>query len=1002
MKKFFHYLLIVGCCGIFAATVIVCLIFSYYSINLPQHASLQDYQPPVTSRVYSSDGVLLKEYAEENRLFVAIEDIPDLVKHAFIAAEDKNFYRNNGLDVESLFSAAIYSVYAYFNGLQLRGGSTITQQVVKNMLLSNERTLQRKIKEAILSLRITRDFGKDKVLELYLNHIFLGNNTYGVAAAALTYFDKSLDELQVEEVALLAAMPKAPGKMSPIKNPDRALARRNWVLGRMRKDGYITRKQYEEALKTEIVLKSKKQKDECFNYGAFIEEVRKNMLSKFDEKSLMQDGLVISSTIEPKVQKALDKALKDGLEMHDRRHGYRGAMGNILDSGDGKYVKDMEAFQNEWPERLKNFELTEYYRDGWKRAVVLKFDDEKQRIVIGLLGDGNSKKIENTTELNGENMSSSENSVETEDKAEETDEETMLIGSTEVKKSFMLFSNVKWAVDAATVTYKEVDESGNEITKTRIASSIRDLNLNVGDVIFVKKAVDAGAGYLLRIAPLANGAAVALDVHSGRVLGMVGGYIDSEINFNRATQAKRQPGSTIKPFVYLTALENGYKPSDTIMDEEIALPQGYGLPTYRPHNYNYKYNGLVTLRKALQSSYNVSTVRLASELGLRKVVNTIRRFGVNRRPKRVYSVVLGSLETHLIDMTKAYAILINGGKAIDMETVEKVQDKYGKTVFRRDRRKCNHCIADENKKMEDLEVPFLEDERETIVDAASAYQLTYMLEGAVKYGTAWRAQGIEKPVGAKTGTSNNFRDAWFIGFSPDIVVGVYIGYDDNRSLGDGETGSRAAAPTFTEAMNEILEDQPATPFRIPNNITFRKIDMLTGREPTLVSNKNNIILEAFKIEDDFNDEKIKRDENQDILNEFGVDMDYIREEYGTDVVNSNEDYEDLEEEENKSDRQIYDGDVNFNGGGDYENDNDNYVNSLVNGDGDDDNDSNDNDDSGDGDEDDNAIDDRRETDDSEDEIIGNAKDIKNIKNGKGEEKSDTPADGFELFDIGRR
>lgn len=843
MKKAFKYLLYFFCISLFIGVISICLIFAYYSINLPKYTNLEDYQPPITSRVYSSDGVLLKEYAEEKRLFVTIDNIPDLVKQAFISAEDKNFYRNSGLDIESLFSATIYSIYAYFNGLQLRGGSTITQQVVKNMLLTNERTIQRKIKEAILSLRITRDFSKDKILELYLNHIFLGNNAYGVAAAALVYFDKPLDELSLEEAALIAALPKAPGKMNPVKNYERALARRNWVLERMEKDGYINKKQYNEAIKTDIVLRKKQEKDEYFNYGAFVEEVRKNMLNKFSEESLMREGFVITSTIDPKVQKALDKALKDGLESYDKRHGYRGALGNIFDG-------DADSFQINWPIKLKDFNINEYYRNNWKRAVVLDFDNENQKIIIGLLYNENSELY--------------------------NFEEIVDINDTKAKKSYLALANIKWAIDSTLIDHIEIDSNGYEIKKTYRVENIKGVNLKVGDIIFVENSKKNG--YLLRQTPIVNGAAVALDVHSGRVLGMVGGYIDSEINFNRATQAKRQPGSAIKPFVYLTALENGYRPSDMIMDEEIVLPQGQDAPMYRPRNYDNKYHGLVTLRKALQSSYNVSTVRLSSQIGLRKVAETIKKFGINNRPKRVYSVALGSLETHLIDMVKAYAMLINGGKYIEMETIEKVQDKYGKTVFRRDPRKCDNCIVD-IKNISEIEIPFLKDDRETIADPASAYQITYMLEGAVKYGTAWRARIIGKPLGAKTGTSNDFRDAWFIGFSPDFVVGVYIGFDDNRTLGEGETGSKAAAPTFTEAMKEILENQPAIPFRIPDNITFRKIDISTGKEPTLVSNKNSIILEAFKTSDEKNNEKIKRDENEDILKEFGIDVDYVQEEY---------------------------------------------------------------------------------------------------------------------------
>lgn len=844
------------------AIIIVGVIFTYCSINLPKHSKLEDYKPPVTSRVYSNNGILLKEYAIEKRLFVSIEDIPEIVKHAFISAEDKNFYKNSGLDIESIISAFVYNIYAYFRGLQFRGGSTITQQVVKNMLLTNERTIQRKIKEAILAIRITKDFGKDKILELYLNHIFLGNNSYGVASAALNYFDKSLDELTVEDAALLAAMPKAPGKINPITNYDKAIARRNWVLERMEKDGYINKEQLKKALQSKIELKKRIKSDDYFNYGAFVEEVRKNVVNKFGEESLMRDGLVITSTIDPFIQNSLNKALKDGLEQYDRRHGYRGALGNIFDN--------KETFNKKWPNLLKNFEIKEYYRNNWQRAVVLDFDDKNQKVLIGL--------------LKNENMPTFDH------------DEITIIDDLEVKKSYMSFNNTKWAIDASLLDKKEFDSNGNEIKIIHKVDVIRDVNLRIGDVIFVEGTKDDG--YLLKQTPIVNGAAIAIDPHNGRILGMVGGYIDSESNFNRATQAKRQPGSAIKPFVYLTAFENGYSPSDTIMDEEIALYQGPNLPLYRPRNFDNKFHGLITLRKALQNSYNVSTVRLAEKIGLRKITQTIRNFGINKRPRRFYSVVLGSIETHLIDMVRAYAMLINGGKYIELENIEKIHDKYGNTIFKRDKRSCDNCIVKE-KDINNIRVPFLNDERKSITDAASAYQVTYILEGAVKYGTAWRARNIGKPVGAKTGTSNDFKDAWFIGFSPDFVVGVYIGFDDNRSLGEGETGSKAAAPTFTEAMQTILNDKPSVPFRIPDNITFKKIDVSTGKEPTLASNKNSIILEAFKTNmDNINKDDKKNNVSLEILNEFGIDIDSIDNAENEEYIINNSEYTHDENKEN--------------------------------------------------------------------------------------------------------
>ncbi|MDR2777891.1 MAG: PBP1A family penicillin-binding protein [Rickettsiales bacterium] len=842
-----------------------CLL-AHYAKKLPKHSELKDYQPPITSRVYSNNGLLLKEYAEEKRLFVSIDDIPDLVKQAFISAEDKNFYKNSGLDLTSILSAFIYNVSEYFkNGsTKFRGGSTITQQVVKNILLSNEKTLERKIKEAILAVRITRNFSKNRILELYLNHIFLGNNSYGVASAALTYFDKSLDELTVEEAALLASLPKAPGRINPTKNYQKAIERRNWVLDRMRSDGYIDEKTLEKARNREIVLRKQPRKEDYFNFGAFVEEVRKSMLDKFSEKDLMESGLVISTTIEPEMQKILDKSLKNGLESYDIRYGYRGALGNL-------YVGDEKNFLNDWPKKLKNFNIEGYYRNNWRRAVVLDFDSKGQKIVIGMLqhSDTDIKSFD----------------------------EVLTIADMKIKKSYLALENIKWAVNPIILS-ANAKGNENEAKVKYTAESIRDVNLNVGDVILVENSKNKG--YTLRQVPLANGGAVAIDPHSGRVLAMVGGYVDSEINFNRVTQAKRQPGSAIKPFVYLAAFEEGYNPSDTIMDEEIVLVQGSNLPTYRPHNFDSKFHGLVTLRKAIQNSYNVSTVRLASQIGLRKVVGIIKRFGINRKPRKLYSVALGSLETHLIDLTLAYSMIINGGKRIGLSTIEKVQDKYGKVIFRRDDRPCEKCTV-RTDNIDDVEVPFLEDSRPSITDPASAYQITYILEGTVKYGTAWRARNINgKIIGGKTGTSNDFRDAWFMGCTPDLVIGIYVGFDDNKTLGNGETGSRVAAPIFVEAIEEILKDRQSVPFRIPEGITFRKIDVNSGREPTLASQKNNIILEAFKsaIVDGDRNGKMSRNINNDQLEEFGIYMDYNRqeEESGEEEENEEEESEELDED----------------------------------------------------------------------------------------------------------
>lgn len=891
MKKLFKFLFILFLVGFLLFLICIGGVFVYYSFNLPKHTELEKYQPPITTRLYSSNGILLKEYAEEKRLFVSIENIPDVVKNAFIAAEDKNFYKHKGIDPESLFSAILYNIYAFTKKEQFRGASTITQQVVKNMLLTNERTIERKIKEAILSFRITRDFTKDKVLELYLNHIFLGNNSYGVASAALNYFDKSLDEITVEEAALLASLPKAPGKLNPITNPDKAKIRRNWVLERMEKSGYIKKDELENIQQMPIKLKLR-NKAESFNYGAFVEETRKKLLGIYSEESVMRDGFVVSTTIDPKIQNALEKAFKNGLENYDRRHGYRGALGNI-------YIDNEENFKNNWVEKLRDFTIKDYYRDNWQRAVVLNFDDENQKIIIGLL-----YRREIAIERYDELLSAED-------------------GAIVAKKSYLDLKNIKWIIEPSLLNATTTDENGNEVKLDYKVENIRDTNLNIGDVIFVQRTKNNG--YLVRQTPIVNGGAVALDTHTGQVLAMIGGYIDSEANFNRATQAKRQPGSSIKPFVYLSAFEKGYSPADTIMDEEIVLSQGEGLPTYRPRNFSNNYYGLITLRLALQNSYNVSTVRLASQVGLNNIAEIIRRFGINKRPKRVYSVALGSLESYLVNMVKGYSMIVNGGKRIDVEPIEKIQDKYGKTIFKRDNRKCEKCkIDDEDINIDDIEVPFLKDNRKSITDSASAYQIVSILEGAVNRGTAWKAKAIGKIVGGKTGTSNDFRDAWFIGFTPDLVVGIYVGFDDNRSLGENETGAKAALPIFVEAMKDILKDKPSIPFRVPDGIFLKRIDITTGKSPTLISLDKNITMEAFKV-------------NSKVKNNIGEAVDFDIDENSNEETDDSDDViqlkDDDEEENNNEDAVIIeennknDEDVIFGNGND--SDVDEFNNNLI-------------------------------------------------------------------------
>lgn len=796
-------LFVIGIISIFA-------IISYFSKDLPNHKKLKDYNPPITTRLYSGDGKYLKEYAKEKRLFVPIEQIPDLVKNAFISAEDASFYRHSGINFGAILKAGFENFAGKISGKNnIRGGSTITQQVAKNFLLTNERTMSRKAKEAILSIRMTQTFTKDEILELYLNQIFLGNRSYGVASAALNYFNKSLDELTIEEAAMLASLPKAPAKLDPTRNDQsEVLERRNWVIERMSDLGYITKEQAEKAKKTPIILREK-EVEEVSNGEFFSEEVRKDIVRMYGESNLLEDGNVVITTLDPKFQQLADEYLKRGIEEYDLRHGFRGAIDNLSGEID---------FKNNWGTLINNYDKILYkYRDNWNKAVVLGIDKENERIIIGL------KKVE-FDELLAKNLE------ENEFISTSKDDKLLVSG-------YIPLDNVKWARK-----YISVDEVGPEI------KSVTDLGLRIGDVLVVEKDESIENSYFLRQIPAINGALVAMDPHTGRILAMMGGYIDSQMDFNRATQAERQPGSTMKPFAYLTALENGYTPANIIIDEEIELDQGSNRPPYKPRNNEGEglYFGPTTLRVGLEKSRNVPTVRLASEVGVGKVAEVVQRFGINKRPRRIYSLVLGSTETNLLKMTRAYAMIVNGGKEIEPTLIEKIQDKEGNTIYKRDIRECVNCQFDKQLEVAEVIVPVIVDNRKEITDSATAYQMTNMLEGVIQRGTGWRAKAIGRPIGGKTGTTNDGKDAWFIGFSPDLVVGVYVGFDKPEYMGLNEMGSSVAGPIFTNFMKNALKDKPSIPFRIPSSVNLVRIDTKTGYYPAPGSSSKDVVLEAFK------------------------------------------------------------------------------------------------------------------------------------------------------------
>lgn len=804
MKKTFSTLI---AAGLFLALILITFgffLFKRYSENLPDYEQLKNYNPMITTRLYASDGSLISEFSKEKRIFVPIETIPKNLINAFLAAEDANFYKHSGIDPLAIFRTSIRNFFGVLKGDPSMGGaSTITQQVVKNFLLTRERTLQRKVKEAILAFRMTQAFSKDRILELYLNQIYLGSGAYGVAAAAQVYFNKSIDDLTIEEDALLATLPKAPSKLDPRKNIEKAKARRNWVIERMIEEGFIEEKEGQEAMEKPIVLKVK-DSEEVTKADFFSDSVKKELSELYGSDNVFENGYVISTTLNPRLQKIASKAFDAGIEEYDQKHGYRGALAKIDAAGN-------------WQEELQKFDVKKLYKDTWQKAVVLTISRD-----IATIG------VEN-----GE------------------------LGSID-------FNSVKWARK-----YINVDARGPALKK------ISDV-FSVGDVILVEKAEKGNEAFLLRQVPEVNGAFLAMDPHTGRVLAMMGGYVDSPNQFNRATQAMRQPGSTMKTFGYIAALENGMTPATVIMDEEISLNQGFGLPPYKPSNYSGEFYGPTTLRNGLEQSRNVTTVRMADQVGLDKVVDVVKRFGINDSPQKIYSLVLGSTETTMVRLVTAYSMMVNGGKKITPLMIEKIQDRTGATIYRRDKRECKDCMISNlndyvEKDVSQLPMPTLDESKEQITDSATAYQITSMLQGVVERGTAGRARAVGKIIGGKTGTTNNSYDSWFVGFSPDLVTAVYIGFDTPKTLGSDETGASVALPVFINFMKEALKNTPSTPFRVPNTVKFVKIDRTTGKFPTPSTPKERIFFEAFKLNDSLDESSSSSDsESNDENNEFNT------------------------------------------------------------------------------------------------------------------------------------
>jgi penicillin-binding protein 1A len=734
-----------------------------YGTGLPDYRQLADYQPPTVTRLHAGDGRLLAEFAHEKRVFVPVEAIPKRVIQAFLAAEDKNFYSHPGIDPLSVVRAAFTNLTRVMADRRPVGASTITQQVAKNFLLSNEVTLERKIKEALLAFRMEQAFTKDQILELYLNQIYLGIGSYGVAAAAINYFDKSLDELTTGEAAFLAGLPKAPSWYHPERRPEAAKARRDWVIGRMLDVGFIDRAEAERATAEPLILRQRAP-TEMVSADYFVEEVRRELVEQHGEPFLYQGGLSIRTTISPTLQAIADKALRDGLIDYDRRHGWRGPVAHTT------LLEDPA-----WAAQLAEMDRTAGL-DSWQLALVTAI--EAQGATIGL-ADGSTAPLP--------------------------------------------LAELTWA--------RQVDGDGNPGPAIEQADQV----LAPGDVIWVEKVAATAAAegvaaseahYALRQPPEIEGAIVALNPHTGRVLAIRGGFNYNRSVFNRATQALRQPGSAFKPFVYLAALEDGFTPSSILLDAPIVIDQGPGLGKWKPANYSKRFYGPSTLRLGVEKSRNVMTVRLAQAIGMGRIKEMAARFGLERGLGDNLASALGSNEVTLLQLTTAYAMLVNGGKRIEPALIERIQDRHGKTVLRRDSRPCPDC---QNVAWAGQPAPALPDQREQVVDPARSYQMVNILRGVVEHGTATRALAIGKPVAGKTGTTDDIRDAWFVGFTPDLVVGVYVGFDQPKTLGSEEQGASAALPVFVQFMEAALKDQPATPFRVPPGVRLVRIDADTGR-----------------------------------------------------------------------------------------------------------------------------------------------------------------------------
>ncbi|MBP6951596.1 MAG: penicillin-binding protein 1A [Alphaproteobacteria bacterium] len=766
----------------------VLLVLYYFGRGLPDYAQLAKYEPPVVSRLYASDGRLFAEYAMQKRVFVPIEAIPRRVIQTFLAAEDKNFYEHPGLDFFGIVRAAVVNLSQMGKNKRPMGASTITQQVAKNLLLSSisrQTSYERKIKEAILAFRIENALNKDRILELYINEIYLGSGSYGVAAAALNYFNKSLDELTIAESAFLAGLPKAPSKYNPKHNYVAAKTRRDWVIMRMFEEGIITR---EEALaaKAEPIELKRPDPTHVVRADYFAEEVRRHLISKYGESSLYQGGLTIRTTLDPRLQKTADWALRKGLITYDRRHGWRGPLQHVD-------LKDIN--KDRWHTQLT--EIMEPPGAGrWQLAIVLKLTDK------------------------GAN-----------------------IGLKSGEEGFIPFSELTWARKNV-LPVRSLPGQEN-VPQAYVGPPIQRPSdvLSVGDVVLVETIQGKEKDYNLQQIPAVSGALVVMDAHTGRILAMTGGFSFEASQFNRVTQALRQPGSAIKPFVYLAAMERGFSPATIVSDSPISIVMGHGLGIYSPKNVTANYYGRVPLRIGLQKSLNMMTIRLVHEyVGMKPVAKVIEKFGIMDHVPMQLAMALGAGETTLLRLATAYSMLANGGRRLEPTLIDRIQDRHGKTIFAADTRLCAGC---KDQLWQDQTPPVIDDLREQMADPRSIYQVASMLEGAVRAGSAQRAKVLEKILAIKTGTTNEERDAWTVAFTPDgLVVGLYIGFDNPQPLGHMEGGSRVALPPIVDFLGKALEEVPSKPFKVPAGMKLVRMKEMTGQ--TAQAGDHGVIYEALK------------------------------------------------------------------------------------------------------------------------------------------------------------